>query len=77
MSSTDQIVTTESVTCLSLVDSYTRKTDTCKSASVWIGTSLGSVLVLTLSPPTGGGAGDEDVSSEILIPFYQNEAFII
>ncbi|CAD5113200.1 DgyrCDS2387 [Dimorphilus gyrociliatus] len=62
MSSTDQIVTAESITCLSLVDSYTRKTDTNRSASVWIGTSLGSVLVLTLSPPTGGGAGDEDIT---------------
>lgn len=45
---------TESVVYLRFCDSYGAKTDPCLSPSLWVGTSLGSVLVfLLIIPPPG------------------------
>ncbi|XP_035824568.1 syntaxin-binding protein 5 isoform X4 [Aplysia californica] len=47
MSSLDN-VTKEAIQCLVFADSYTRKSDTETSPCLWVGTSLGSVIVIVL-----------------------------
>lgn len=53
MSSLENI-TSEAIQCLVFADSYTRKADCSTCPTLWVGTSLGSVLVIILNlPPTG------------------------
>ncbi|KAH3728388.1 hypothetical protein DPMN_054344 [Dreissena polymorpha] len=47
-------VSKEAIQCLVFADSYTRKLDTFTSPCLWVGTSLGSVLVIVLNLPPPG-----------------------
>ncbi|XP_050523829.1 syntaxin-binding protein 5 isoform X3 [Daktulosphaira vitifoliae] len=53
MSSLDNI-TTESIQCLTFGDSYTKKSDPSTFPTLWIGTSVGSVLTIMISLPPSG-----------------------
>ncbi|CAH1799063.1 unnamed protein product [Owenia fusiformis] len=53
MSSLENI-TKEAIQCIVFADSFTRKTDSYTSPSLWVGTSLGSVLVIALNLPPSG-----------------------
>ncbi|XP_060525863.1 LOW QUALITY PROTEIN: syntaxin-binding protein 5 [Cylas formicarius] len=51
MSSLDNI-TSEAIQCLIFADSYTRKSEpTALTPTLWVGTSLGSVLTILIAPP--------------------------
>ncbi|KAG5327685.1 STXB5 protein, partial [Pseudoatta argentina] len=50
MSSLDNI-TTETISCLTFADSYTKKNDTNGMPTLWIGTSLGSVQTVVFNTP--------------------------
>ncbi|XP_018365635.1 PREDICTED: syntaxin-binding protein 5 isoform X1 [Trachymyrmex cornetzi] len=50
MSSLENI-TTETISCLTFADSYTKKTDTNGMPTLWIGTSLGSVQTVVFNTP--------------------------
>ncbi|CAB3362640.1 Hypothetical predicted protein [Cloeon dipterum] len=50
MSSLENI-SNESVQCLAFVDSYTRKSDSSPCPTLWVGTSLGSVLTVMITQP--------------------------
>ncbi|KAG5890560.1 hypothetical protein JTB14_028310 [Gonioctena quinquepunctata] len=51
MSSLENI-TSESIQCLAFADSYTKKSEpTVLTPTLWVGTSLGSVLTILISPP--------------------------
>ncbi|XP_076645952.1 syntaxin-binding protein tomosyn isoform X3 [Halictus rubicundus] len=50
MSSLENI-TTETISCLTFADSYTKKTDTCPVPTLWIGTSLGSIQTVIFNTP--------------------------
>ncbi|XP_023311106.1 syntaxin-binding protein 5 isoform X2 [Anoplophora glabripennis] len=51
MSSLENI-TSESIQCLVFADSYTRKSEpTTLTPTLWVGTSLGSVLTILITPP--------------------------
>ncbi|XP_052832426.1 syntaxin-binding protein 5 isoform X2 [Octopus bimaculoides] len=45
-------VSKEAIQCLKFSDSYTRKTDSYTCPCLWVGTSLGSVLVIVLNLPS-------------------------
>ncbi|KAK7471573.1 hypothetical protein BaRGS_00035801 [Batillaria attramentaria] len=47
-------VTKEAIQCLVFADSYTRKTDSLTCPCLWVGTSLGSVIVINLNLPADG-----------------------
>ncbi|KAL4233705.1 Syntaxin-binding protein 5 [Mactra antiquata] len=47
-------VSKEAIQCLVFADSYTRKFDNFTSPCLWVGTSLGSVLVIVLNLPPQG-----------------------
>ncbi|XP_013422005.1 syntaxin-binding protein 5 [Lingula anatina] len=47
-------VSQEGVRCLVFADSYTRKTDAFTCPCLWVGTSLGSVIVIVLNLPPPG-----------------------
>ncbi|XP_059479058.1 syntaxin-binding protein 5 isoform X8 [Neocloeon triangulifer] len=51
MSSLENI-TNESVQCLAFVDSYTKKSDSSPCPTLWVGTSLGSVLTVMIAQPS-------------------------
>ncbi|XP_072755153.1 syntaxin-binding protein 5 isoform X2 [Anoplolepis gracilipes] len=53
MSSLENI-TTETISCLTFADSYTKKTDTNGMPTLWIGTSLGSVTTVVFNTPAHG-----------------------
>ncbi|XP_060850587.1 syntaxin-binding protein 5 isoform X1 [Rhopalosiphum padi] len=53
MSSLDNI-TTESIQCLTFGDSYTKKSDPSNFPTLWIGTSVGSVLTIMINLPPPG-----------------------
>jgi syntaxin-binding protein 5 len=53
MSSLDNI-TTESIQCLTFSDSYTKKSDPSNFPTLWIGTSVGSVLTIMINLPPSG-----------------------
>lgn len=53
MSSLENI-TTETISCLTFADSYTKKSDTSPSPTLWIGTSLGSIQTVIFTPPPAG-----------------------
>ncbi|XP_076224180.1 syntaxin-binding protein tomosyn isoform X4 [Nomia melanderi] len=53
MSSLENI-TTETISCLTFADSYTKKTDTCPVPTLWIGTSLGSIQTVIFNTPVRG-----------------------
>ncbi|XP_050058735.1 syntaxin-binding protein 5 isoform X3 [Aphis gossypii] len=55
MSSLDNI-TTESIQCLTFGDSYTKKSDPSNFPTLWIGTSVGSVLTIMINLPPPGEA---------------------
>uniref|UniRef100_UPI00398E4127 syntaxin-binding protein 5 isoform X3 n=1 Tax=Pristiophorus japonicus TaxID=55135 RepID=UPI00398E4127 len=44
----------EAITALHFCETYTRKADTCTSPCLWVGTTLGTVLVIVLNLPSGG-----------------------
>ncbi|XP_067845430.1 syntaxin-binding protein 5a isoform X4 [Heptranchias perlo] len=44
----------EAITALHFCETYTRKSDTCTSPCLWVGTTLGTVLVIVLNLPPGG-----------------------
>ncbi|XP_033635112.1 syntaxin-binding protein 5-like isoform X1 [Asterias rubens] len=44
----------EGVQCLTFAESYTRKTESVTSPCVWVGTTLGSVLVIVINLPPPG-----------------------
>ncbi|KAI4457675.1 lethal 2 giant larvae protein [Holotrichia oblita] len=51
MSSLENI-TSEAIQCLSFADSYTKRSDpNCIMPTLWVGTSLGSVLTILITPP--------------------------
>ncbi|KAK4881718.1 hypothetical protein RN001_005037 [Aquatica leii] len=51
MSSLENI-TSEAIQCLAFADSYTKKSDpTVLTPTLWVGTSLGSVLTILITPP--------------------------
>ncbi|XP_063973490.1 syntaxin-binding protein 5 isoform X5 [Diachasmimorpha longicaudata] len=51
MSSIENL-TTETISCLTFAESYTKKSDTCPLPTLWIGTSLGSVQTIVFNSPT-------------------------
>lgn len=51
MSSLENI-SSEAILCLSYAEAFCRKSDTSMSASLWVGTQLGSVLAVSLSVPS-------------------------
>ncbi|XP_015117938.1 syntaxin-binding protein 5 isoform X2 [Diachasma alloeum] len=51
MSSLENI-STETISCLTFADSYTKKSDTCPLPTLWIGTSLGSIQTIVFNSPT-------------------------
>ncbi|CAL7951267.1 unnamed protein product [Xylocopa violacea] len=53
MSSLENI-TTETISCLTFADSYTKKSDTSPVPTLWIGTSLGSIQTVIFNTPTRG-----------------------
>ncbi|XP_025153697.1 syntaxin-binding protein 5 isoform X7 [Harpegnathos saltator] len=53
MSSLENI-TTETISCLTFADSYTKKNDTSGLPTLWIGTSLGSVQTVVFNTPAHG-----------------------
>ncbi|XP_070166783.1 syntaxin-binding protein 5 isoform X10 [Polyergus mexicanus] len=53
MSSLENI-TTETISCLTFADSYTKKSDTNGMPTLWIGTSLGSVQTVVFNTPAHG-----------------------
>lgn len=53
MSSLDNI-TSESIQCLTFGDSYTKKSDPSNFPTLWIGTSVGSVLTIIINLPPSG-----------------------
>ncbi|XP_053979086.1 syntaxin-binding protein 5 isoform X7 [Hylaeus volcanicus] len=53
MSSLENI-TTETISCLTFADSYTRKSDTSPVPTLWIGTSLGSIQTVIFNTPVRG-----------------------
>ncbi|XP_011349983.1 syntaxin-binding protein 5 isoform X7 [Ooceraea biroi] len=53
MSSLENI-TTETISCLTFADSYTKKNDTNGMPTLWIGTSLGSVQTVVFNTPAHG-----------------------
>ncbi|XP_043261437.1 syntaxin-binding protein 5 isoform X3 [Colletes gigas] len=53
MSSLENI-TTETISCLTFADSYTKKTDTTPVPTLWIGTSLGSIQTMIFNTPARG-----------------------
>ncbi|XP_066556986.1 syntaxin-binding protein 5 isoform X2 [Amia ocellicauda] len=44
----------EAITCFYFCETYTRKTDSSTAPSLWVGTSLGTVLVIVLNLPPAG-----------------------
>ncbi|XP_022100438.1 syntaxin-binding protein 5-like [Acanthaster planci] len=44
----------EGVQCLTFAESYTRKTESVTSPCIWVGTTLGSVLVIVINLPPWG-----------------------
>ncbi|XP_047102201.1 syntaxin-binding protein 5 isoform X3 [Schistocerca piceifrons] len=53
MSSLENI-SSEAIHCLAFADSYTKKSDPTTSPTLWVGTSLGSVLTITINLPPAG-----------------------
>ncbi|XP_043490597.1 syntaxin-binding protein 5 isoform X11 [Polistes fuscatus] len=53
MSSLENI-TTETISCLTFADSYTKKSDTTTLPTLWVGTSLGSIQTVVFNAPAPG-----------------------
>ncbi|XP_015185603.1 PREDICTED: syntaxin-binding protein 5 isoform X10 [Polistes dominula] len=53
MSSLENI-TTETISCLTFADSYTKKSDTTTLPTLWVGTSLGSIQTIVFNAPAPG-----------------------
>lgn len=58
-------VTKEAIQCLAFADSYTRKTDNLTCPCLWVGTSLGSVIVINLNLP--GLNGDQRAFQPVIV----------
>ncbi|PVD28623.1 hypothetical protein C0Q70_11216 [Pomacea canaliculata] len=58
-------VTREAIQCLVFADSYTRKTDNLTCPCLWVGTSLGSVIVINLNLP--GLNGDQRLQQPVIV----------
>ncbi|XP_046669379.1 syntaxin-binding protein 5 isoform X6 [Homalodisca vitripennis] len=63
MSSLENI-SSEAIQCLSFADSYTKKSEASTYPTLWVGTSLGSVLTVMLSVPA---AGDSRLSQPVAV----------
>ncbi|XP_041353859.1 syntaxin-binding protein 5-like isoform X4 [Gigantopelta aegis] len=57
-------VTKEAIQSLTFADSYTRKTDNFTCPCLWVGTSLGSVIVIVLNLPP---SGEQRVSQPVIV----------
>ncbi|XP_078618415.1 syntaxin-binding protein 5-like isoform X12 [Branchiostoma floridae x Branchiostoma japonicum] len=57
-------VSAEGINCLSFTESYTRKTDPVTSPCLWVGTTLGSVLVIVLNLPP---QGDQRLTQPVIV----------
>ncbi|XP_052807591.1 syntaxin-binding protein 5-like isoform X10 [Mya arenaria] len=57
-------VSREAIQCLVFTDSYTRKFDNFTSPCLWVGTSLGSVLVIVLNLPP---SGDQRLTQPVIV----------
>ncbi|XP_060577978.1 syntaxin-binding protein 5-like isoform X2 [Ruditapes philippinarum] len=57
-------VSKEAIQCLVFADSYTRKFDNFTSPCLWVGTSLGSVLVIVLNLPP---SGEQRLSQPVIV----------
>ncbi|KAK7794266.1 hypothetical protein R5R35_013601 [Gryllus longicercus] len=55
MSSLENI-SSEAIQCLAFADSYTKKSDPITFPTLWVGTSLGSILTIMISVPPAGEA---------------------
>nr|CAD7394193.1 unnamed protein product [Timema cristinae] len=53
MSSLENI-SSEAIQCLAFADSYTKKSEPCMFPTLWVGTSLGSVLTIMINLPPPG-----------------------
>ncbi|CAL8108822.1 unnamed protein product [Orchesella dallaii] len=53
MSSLDNI-TSEAIQCLTFVDSFSKKGETIAYPTLWVGTSLGSIISIAVNLPMGG-----------------------
>ncbi|KAF5272987.1 hypothetical protein FQA39_LY07636 [Lamprigera yunnana] len=61
MSSLENI-TSEAIQCLAFADSYTRKSEpTVLTPTLWVGTSLGSVLTILITPPDSDSRSSQPV----------------
>lgn len=61
MSSLENI-TSESIQCLAFVDSYTKKTEpSTLTPTLWVGTSLGSVITIYITPPDADSRSSQPV----------------
>ncbi|XP_060687725.1 syntaxin-binding protein 5a isoform X6 [Hemiscyllium ocellatum] len=54
----------EAITALHFCETYTRKADTCTSPCLWVGTTLGTVLVIVLNLPPGG---DQRLTQPVIV----------
>ncbi|XP_052124427.1 syntaxin-binding protein 5 isoform X2 [Frankliniella occidentalis] len=61
MSSLENI-SAEAIQCLAFADSYTKKSDPCAYPTLWVGTSLGSVLTLMIVVPAGDARAVQPVA---------------
>lgn len=61
MSSLENI-SAEAIQCLAFADSYTKKADPCAYPTLWVGTSLGSVLTLMITVPPGDARASQPVA---------------
>ncbi|XP_075228218.1 syntaxin-binding protein tomosyn [Lycorma delicatula] len=48
-----EIISSEAIQCLAFADSYTKKSEQCTLPTLWVGTSLGSVLTVMVVLPPG------------------------
>ncbi|CAH1103906.1 unnamed protein product [Psylliodes chrysocephalus] len=60
MSSLENI-TSESIQCLAFVDSYMKKSEQSLTPTLWVGTSLGSVITIYITPPDADSRSSQPV----------------
>ena len=63
MSSLENI-SSEAIQCLVFADSYTKKSDALNYPTLWIGTSLGSVLTIMINLPP---AGEQRITQRVIV----------
>ncbi|XP_024936080.1 syntaxin-binding protein 5 isoform X11 [Cephus cinctus] len=70
MSSLENIAT-ETISCLTFADSYTKKSDASALPTLWIGTSLGSIQTIVFNAPAHG----ERDSQPVIVSTYSGSMF--